>query len=178
MRSGLSGDFWFGLYKAALDILCGIADPELSPGDKAQLILEILYQKPIPRFMREEAIKQAYWYLDGGNDYKGRQKNPAVVDWEKDFPLIVAPINRVIGHDIRSDKDLHWWTFLSAYMEIGGDCLFSQVVGIRDKQARGEKLENYERKWAKRNADLIELPTRYTQQDDDMLAKFGIKRTK
>lgn len=164
-------------YQAALEIITALADPSWTPAQKAEILLTILYKQPIPAQYTEDAIKQAYWYLDGGQDYKqSKKKSPTVMDWEKDWGLIVAPINRVIGHDIRSDADLHWWTFLSAYMEIGGDCLLAQVISIRDKKARNEKLEQYEKKWAARNADLLALPQRYTQEEDATLEKFGIKR--
>lgn len=163
-------------YRSALGIITGLSDPDLEPADKVELVLRVLYKEPIRRADMEEALKAAYWFLDGGNSYSSNKKSPMLIDWEKDFPIIVAPVNRVIGHDIRADKNLHWWTFLAAYMEIGGDCLFSQVVNIRDKKARNEKLEPYERKWAKRNAELIDLPDRYSQQDNDTLAALGIKR--
>ena len=45
------------------------------------------------------------------------------MDGEQDFPFIVGPVNRVLGKEIQSLKYLHWWSFLSAYTEIG-DCTF------------------------------------------------------
>ncbi len=165
-------------YRAALDIITALASPEWTPAQKAEILLTILYTKPIKRQNQEEAIKQAYWYLDGGNEPKKASKRPTLIDWEKDFSIIAPPVNRVLGYDIRSTQSLHWWTFLSAYMEIGGDCLLAQVVNIRDKQSRGEKLEDYERKWARRNADLISLPQRRTKEEEEFLRKFGIKTRK
>ena len=67
---------------------------------------------------------------------------------------------------------LHWWTFLSAYMEIGGDCLFSQIVSIRDKQARKKKLEKHERDWLRRNGDLVRLKSQYTKEDEDLIKEW------
>lgn len=164
-------------YQAALEIITALTDPDWTPAQKAEILLTILYTKPIPAQHTEEAIRKAYWYLDGGQDCTGaKKKAPTVMDWEKDWPLIIAPINRVIGHDVRSDGNLHWWTFLAAYMEIGGDCLLAQVISIRDKRARNEKLDAGEKRWAARNADLLELPQKYTQEEDAALAKLGIKR--
>ena len=90
------------------------------------------------------------------------------MDWEQDFPWIVAPVNRVLGRDIREEMPLHWWSFLAAYYEIG-DCTFAQIVRIRDAQARGRKLDKAEREWARRNGDLIRLKSRYAEADDDLL---------
>lgn len=161
--------------EAALDIITALSDPDLSDNDKATALLGIFYVQPVARKDQEEAVRRAYWFLDGGDVAKGK-KSPRVVDWEMDFPLIVAPVNRVLGFDIRQDpKHLHWWTFLSAYMEIGGDCLFAQVVSIRDKQARGKKLEKYEKEWADRNSHLIDIKTKETQEEKQFFKDvFGI----
>ena len=65
------------------------------------------------------------------------------MDGEQDFPFIVGPVNRVLGKEIRSLKYLHWWSFLSAYTEIG-DCTFQKIVSIRSKRAKGMRLEKGE----------------------------------
>lgn len=165
-------------YRAALDIITALGDPNLDNTDKAEAVLRILYidYERIPLQHLEEALTKAYQFLDGGKEpSKDKRKNPRLVDWEKDFSLIVAPVNRVLGYDIRQQKELHWWTFLGAYMEIGGDCTFSQVVNIRDKKARNKKLEKYEREWERRNRDLIDLPERRTEEQNDWLRSWGVK---
>lgn len=152
--------------EAALDTITALSDPNLSDRDKALAVIGIIYEGVIPRKDQEEAIKQAYWFLDGG-DVSKPKKSPRVIDWEKDFPLICAPVNRVLGFDIRQDpQHLHWWTFLSAYMEIGGDCLFAQIVNIRDKKARGKKLEKYEKEWADNNAELIRITVKESKEEE------------
>ena len=163
--------------EAALDVITALSDPDLSDRDKAQALLSILYTKSIPRRDQEEAIKQAFTFLDGGSTQKGK-KSPRLVDWEKDFPVIAPAVTRVLGYDFReAPEKLHWWSFLAAYMEIGGDCLFAQVVNIRDKKARGKKLEKYEKEWAARNSQLIDIQSRKSQKEEDFLhAQFGIKR--
>jgi hypothetical protein len=78
----------------------------------------------------------------------------------------------VLGYECRSVEYLHWWTFMGAYMEIGGDCAFSQIVSLRSKLAKGKKLEKYEREWLRQNWDLVTLPTKYTAEDEEMLKKW------
>lgn len=63
------------------------------------------------------------------------RKSPKLVDWGQDFKLIVAPVNRILGLEARAEKYLHWWSFISAYYEIG-ECLFAQVIRIRRKRLR------------------------------------------
>ena len=124
----------------------------------------------IPREALPEAAEQMNWFIDGGQKSQA-QGGPRLMDWEQDFPWIIAPVNRVLGRDVREDAPLHWWTFLSAYYEIG-DCLFAQIVRIRDAMARGKKLDKADRAWAKKNAALIRLETRYTEAENDLLAAW------
>lgn len=96
------------------------------------------------------------------------------MNWEKDFPLIVGPVNRVLGREIRDETPIHWWTFLSAYYEIG-DCLFAQVVRIRDKKARGKKLDNQEKEFYKRNREIIDIKTQYSSSENELLKMWAGK---
>ena len=93
------------------------------------------------------------------------------MDWQQDFQLIVAPINRVIGKEIRSIDYLHWWTLIAAYQEIG-DCTFAQVVAIRSKKAKGKKLEKSEQEFYKQNRNLVDFKRQYTEQDENVINKW------
>lgn len=158
-------------YRAALDILAAQSDPELADTDKTLIALKILYPdfEEIPRRDYQEAIDQCFWFLNAGEDENRGGKGPRLMDWEQDFPLICAPVNRILGKDVRGMEYLHWWTFLSAYMEIGGECTFAQVVSIRDKRARGKKLDQAEREWYRRNRNLVEFKRRYTAGEDEAM---------
>ena len=94
------------------------------------------------------------------------------MDWEQDFPYIIAPVNRVIGHEIRAEAYLHWWTFLSAYMEIG-ECTFAQIVHIRDARNRGKRLDDADREWYRRNHKLVDIKTRYTAAEEEFMKMWG-----
>ena len=59
---------------------------------------------------------------------------------------------------------LHWWTFLGAYMEIG-ESLFSQILNVRIKKAKGKKLDDWERDFYKENKNLIDLDVKYTEEE-------------
>ena len=96
------------------------------------------------------------------------KKAPKLIDWEQNFAYIVAPINRVIGQEIRAIPYLHWWSFISAYYEIG-DCLFAQIVSIRNKKARGKKLDKWEQEFYQNNRALVDLKTKYTDEENDVL---------
>lgn len=127
----------------------------------------------------EAAIRECFWFINGGKYEESSKKKPRLVAWEQDFPYIAAPINRVLGYEIRAVEydpetntgGLHWWTFLSAYMEIG-DCLFAQVVGIRSKKARGKKLDASDQEFYRRNRDLVDIKARYTEAEEELLKQW------
>ena len=95
------------------------------------------------------------------------------MDWEQDFQYIVAPVNRVMGKEIRSMDYLHWWTFISAYYEIG-DCLFAQIVRIRERKAKGKPLDKSDQDFYRRNREIVDLKTTYTEQEDAILKQWGV----
>lgn len=156
-------------FKAILDILAMLNDPELSSAEKGSALITIFYTEPEKITDYSEAIKKCFEFIDCGTEDRG--KSPKLVDWEQDFQYIVAPVNRVLGMEIR-ESDVHWWTFISAYMEIGSDCLFSQIVSIRDKQARGKKLEKSESEWLSRNRHLVAFKQRFTEEETNMISAW------
>lgn len=159
-------------YRDVLTILAALGDPDLTPEEKSIATLAIFYPEfnDLPVNDIQEALEKASWFIDGGGA-PNPASGPRLMDWEQDFPWIVAPVNRVLGRDVREEKPLHWWSFLAAYYEIG-DCTFAQIVRIRDMQARGKKLDKAEREWARRNADLIHLRNKYSAADDELLSAW------
>lgn len=165
-------------YMAILDICTAMNDPELSDRDRAEVALRIFYPDlpDIPPERYEEALKYCIWFIDGGSELRPQKKAPRLVDWEHDFPVIVGPVNRVLGTEIRhnggpEDYGIHWWTFLSAYMEIG-DCTFAQVVRVRDRLARGKKLDKADQEWYRQNHDLVNIKSKYTNAEKDLLKEW------
>ena len=67
---------------------------------------------------------------------------------------------------------MNLWTLIAAYYEIG-DCTFAQIVRIRDKKARGKPLDKTEQDWYRKNRNLVDLKTKYTQEDEETLRLGG-----
>ena len=163
-------------YRVILDIFEAMNDPELSDQERAFAMLQVFYVDFELLTNYEAAIKECIRFINGGQEEKAGKKSPNLVSWEQDFSLIVAPVNRVLGYETRAveyDEDnntggLHWWTFLSAYYEIG-DCLFAQVVRIREKKAKGKKLDKSEQEFYRKNRDLVDLKTNYTEVENDLV---------
>lgn len=132
----------------------------------------------IPPQHLQEAVDRFTWFQNGGQE-PDKKKSPKLVDWEQDYPLILPPINRVFGQDIRgipydaetNTGGVHWWTFLGAYNDLG-DCTFAQVVRIRDKKARGKTLEKDEREWYRRNSNIVNMKRKLSQEEETTISKW------
>ena len=167
-------------FRAVLDVFELINDPELTNQDKAIGTLYIMYpdfdpegESPMPADDYGEALKKAYWFINGGAE-EVEKKAPKLIDWEQDYSYIVAPINRVLGAEVRALEYLHWWTFLAAYYEIG-DCLLSQIVRIRKLKAQGRLKDKADREWYRENRELVDFKVVYTDAEKDILAEWGLK---
>lgn len=169
-------------FRSILDILCAVNDPELTEEDKTVVALSIFYPDIDRIEDLEEAVKQLLLFINGGEEDVSRSNDPQLVDWEKDAPRIIPAVNKVLGYETRAveyDREnnaggVHWYTFLGAYMEIG-DCLFAQVVRIRDKIRRNKKLEKDEREWYRKNRHLVDIKTKLTSDEERFLESLGIK---
>lgn len=161
-------------WRAAMEIFAALCDPDLDDQERALTALIILYPEldAIPPAYYAEALQQALRFLNGGAEERDARPRPRLMDWEQDLPLIVGPVSRILGRDVRGAERLHWWTFLSAYMEIG-DCTFAQVVGIRKKRLEGRKLSREDRDFLRENRDLIDIKNRYSEAEEAALAIWG-----
>lgn len=166
-------------YRVILTILEMLNDPDLPDETKASGLIELFYLEPTKAWTApKEAVEACYDFIDMGETQD--KKSQRVMDWEQDFRYIVAPVNRVLGYECRAvpydyeknEGGLHWFTFLAAYMEVGGDCMFSQIVSIRDKLARGKKLEKYEREWLNRNRNIVDLRQKLSQEENDLASSW------
>ena len=159
-------------YRAVLDILAVLHDPELDGQAQSEFALEIFYPDfdTMPPGHYDEALCTCLEFINGGEE-KTPEKSPRLVDWEQDFQYIVAPINRVTGTEVRAIEYMHWWTFLAAYYEIG-DCTFAQIVRIRDSLTRGKRLDKSDQEWYRKNRHLVDFKQKYTEQEDEALSRW------
>lgn len=157
-------------YRVVMDIYAALNDPNLEPDVRAYEVLHIFYvdADDIPEVHQQEAADKCIEFLSGGIGKNKRASGQKLIDWEQDFHLIVAPINRILGCEVRSLDYLHWWSLLSAYYEIG-DCFFSQIVAIRSKKARGKKLDKADQEFYRQNRDLIDFEICHSDEEKNIL---------
>lgn len=172
-------------FRAVLDVLTAMNDPDLFMPDadeweqqavRMSVMTTIIYpdHERIPREDYKEACEKAIQFIDMGMRENDGRPAVRLMDWEQDAQVIIPAVNRVLGKEVRALEYMHWWTFMGAYMEIG-DCLFSQIVSIRGKKAKGKKMDKWEKEFARENKDLVELKTKYSQEEleeQEMLNKM------
>ena len=158
-------------YRAVMDLLTAFSDKEMLGESeeetniiRALLVLNILFIDEVKPEDQNEAIKKAIEFIDMGIESSRDVKKPTLMDWEQDAPLIIPAINKVLGREIRADKYMHWWTFLSAYMEIG-ECSFTHIINIRDKKAKGKKLEKWELEYIQEHKEIVLLKEKLTENE-------------
>lgn len=159
-------------YRAILDIFAVLSDPNLTNEEKGIGLLGIFYInfRRMPEEHFAEAVRQCFWFINGGSEEK-QQKTAKLMDWEQDFPLLIAPINRVAGRELRAVEYLHWWSFLSYYYEIG-DCYFAQIVRIRDLKAKGKLKDKADREFYSKNREVVDLKVRYSEVEESIIRKW------
>ena len=154
-------------YTAVLDIISALNDRELEDNEKVYIFLYIMYEdfEDIPEEDYAAALEEATKFMDNGMESE-KKDNVKKVDFEYDAPLLIPAINRVAGREIRLDPDIHWWTFLGWFMEIG-ECTYSHVLNIRSKKASGKPLEKWETEFYTENKRLIDIPVRLTEEEKE-----------
>ena len=160
-------------YRAVLDLFTALSDPELTDEDEQvtaymqnRVIMEIMFPQcdDIPLEHMQEALEKVTEFIDMG--ITEDSKKPKTMDWEQDAPILIPAINKVLNTEIRAQKYIHWWTFLGAYMEIG-ESLFSNIVHIRQKKAKGKKLDKWEMDFYKENQSLIDFKEKKAQRSEE-----------
>ena len=86
------------------------------------------------------------------------------MDWVQDETIMFPAINKVAGCEVRTLDYLHWWTFMGYFMEID-EGIFSHVLSIRHKKAKGKKLEKWERDFWQANKDICVLRQKLSAEE-------------
>lgn len=138
-------------YRTILNIISRLQDESKHPQVRVFVALSLFYVdfSAMPQPLYEEAADQMMWFIACGEEDDGRP-SPKLIYWDYDANMIASDINKVAGREIRGAEPLHWWTFIGFYCAIGEGQL-SAVVSIRDKLARGKKLEKWEQEFLSRN---------------------------
>lgn len=161
-------------YRDVLRILAAFSDPDLEEKEKVYICLFILFAdfEALPPAAYEEAFKAASQFIDCGREWKeSPRKSPRLMDWEQDGPLLFPAVNKCAGLEVRTVPYMHWWTFMGYYMDIA-DGVFSTVLNLRQKRAKGQKLEKRELEYWRQNEDICVLKKRISQEEAEERARL------
>lgn len=154
-------------FRNILVILVAMNDPDYSDQEKMYIAMKRLYQGEfdnIPPEHMQEAAQQAQWFIDCGQEYDDKKPSPRVIDWEQDEAILFPAVNKIAGTETRSLPYLHWWTFMGYFMEIENGT-FSTVLGIRQRRAKGKKLEKWEQEFYRNNKKMCDIKKRYSAEE-------------
>lgn len=153
-------------YRVILTIFQAFDDDELTEHEKAYVCVKCLYEdfESIPHKDMQEAVDKAFWFV-GGGDIPKSAVNFKTLDWEKDEHIIFPALSKAAGYEVRSVPYLHWWVVVGLFNEVSPDGLFSQVMAIRSKLARGKSLDKSELEFYNLNRQMIDLNALTDEQE-------------
>ena len=151
-------------FRAVLDALAALTDPDLTQQEQDVACLQILDPRGKELPDANAALRAAFTFINEGKEDEQQGFRPRLVDWEQDAALIAPAVDKVLGYSCRRCGYLHWWEFLGAFHGIG-DGLFAQVVNIRNKRARGKMLDKSEQEFARENAAVIKIHAAESAED-------------
>ena len=163
-----------GDYRMVLDCFNVLNDVELSDGERIITSLFIFYSDfdEVEDVLRcddeilQELVEQMFDFMNCGSQQSGAKTNFKAIDWTSDEQIICSAINNVANTEIRSVEYCHWWTFMGYFCAIG-ESVLSTVVGIRNKIAKGKKLEKYETEFRMDNPQYFIWDSRTLQQKEE-----------
>ena len=159
-------------YRNILRIFEALEDPELKDSDKLYVTLVRLYVdfNKMPQSIYKEAYEKASKFMEC-HDRTDDKKNQKIISWEKDEHMIFPAINAVAGCEVRAVEYMHWWTFLGYFESVDNESLWSFVLSIRQKRARGKKLEKHEQEFFSKNKSLCSIEWKAPQEKAEDTAK-------
>ena len=168
-------------WRNIIDIFECFNDDSLTVAERMDCGLDMLFinYDEIPDW--QKAVEYMLAFISGNKQEEttnGKRSGAdiALVDWQKDMPLIIPPVNKALGYEIKEKEHLHWWTFLGAFYEIG-ECTFQTYVGIRYKLAKHKPLEKWEKEIYMQHKAEIDIKKKAPQydnfDDEDILMKLA-----
>ena len=161
-------------YRNILCVFEALSDEELTDNEKLYITLARIYVDfdNMTKDLYEEAYRKACSFMEC-HDRTEDKKNPQLIDWEKDEHMIFPAINAVAGCEVRDVEYMHWWTFLGYFENVDNESLWSFVLSIRQKRAKGKKLEKYEKEFYSNNRELCSVVSKQkAKKAEDTLAEM------
>lgn len=145
-------------YKTIISIILAFEDKELTKNEQIYIMLKNLYKEEIPYKDLDEAIKKGIKFIDGGSDSNLEKdiKSKRIFSFKRDGNYIFSGINQTHHINLSENEGMHWWIFLSLFMDMSTDCTFGELVYYR-KRKNENKLTKEEKEQYKKIKKLVDL---------------------
>lgn len=147
-------------FRDILTVISAFNDADLTDQEKVYVCLKRIFidMPVIPHDDYQAAYESASKFIEcqPHND----RPSPRVVNWVKDEQLIFPAINKAAGMEVRAVPYMHWWTFLGYFQSIDREGTYGFILSLRQKKAKGKKLEPYEKEFYTANRNLCAVDIR------------------
>lgn len=146
-------------FRIGLKCILAWEDPELTAREKTLVMLRLLYKEIPPD--TQKACELAVYFLNCGEEKDDGEaaESPVrrVYSFTKDAKYIYSAIRQTHGIDLETAEYLHWWKFCYFFLDLDPDCMFQQMLHLRQQKQRG-KLTKEEQAIYYRLRDILDLP--------------------
>lgn len=146
-------------FRVGLKCILAWEDPELTAREKTLVMLRLLYKEIPPD--TQKACELAVYFLNCGEEKDDGEaaESPVrrVYSFTKDAKYIYSAIRQTHGIDLETVEYLHWWKFCYFFLDLDPDCMFQQMLHLRQQKQRG-KLTKEEQAIYYRLRDILDLP--------------------
>lgn len=160
-------------YRTCIRIIQAMEDVNLTEIEKQSILLRLLYQE-LPEDI-PEAVRKGVLFLNCG-EAKESCGGERVYSFRQDDRYIFAAVDKVLQGRLSKGESVHWWEFVSAFMEMPEDCVMSRIIYYRSRKNAGKLTKEEKEVWAK-NRELFELEEVQTAEEkakeDAFMALLG-----
>jgi hypothetical protein len=143
-------------FRACLRVILAFEDQELTSFEKQAILIDNLFPDPPGDF--QAAFEVGIRFLNGGKSDGGSETEQGLrlYSFEQDAGFIFSAFRQTHGIDIET-TELHWWSFLALFMDLGADTSFCNLVSLR-KRVKTGKATKEEREVAREMGEAFDLP--------------------
>lgn len=142
-------------FRTCLKIMICFEDKELNNYEKIEVAMRLFYPK-IPDNL-SEANNKMFDFLNLGKESTEESSGSSerLYSFKKDSFYIMSGIQKT--HRINLEiEDMHWWKFVSLFMEMSEDTFISQLIYLRKQYNKG-KLTESEKEMYYSLGDIVEI---------------------
>lgn len=146
-------------FRDCLRIILAYEDSDLTGFEKQLVLLGNLYKEMPAEEDIKEAAEKGVKFLNGGEEEGAGSMTSELrlFSFAKDARFIFSAFQQTHGIDLQHTQYLHWWQFLTLFMDLGSETMFCNLVGLRKRVKTGQASKE-ERKVAREMGDIFKVP--------------------